>query len=112
MLDVLEGQVLRRIFVPVYDDGRRRMRTNKELTVLYHDSVIRLQRLRWYGHLQRMSDERLMRVFQFQPYSSRPRGRPRNRWADAVRVAMGSTGTPPNFDRQEWERLVKDARDH
>ncbi|KAL1124787.1 hypothetical protein AAG570_001408 [Ranatra chinensis] len=117
MLDDFERKVLRRIFGLVNDDGRWRMRTNEELRLFYQDvslsTFIRLQRLRWYVDLERISDDRLaMRLFQNQPHGSRPRGRPRNRWADAVRADMGSAGIPPDFDGQEGKRLVKEARDH
>ncbi|KAL1139959.1 hypothetical protein AAG570_006936 [Ranatra chinensis] len=64
------------------------------------------------GHLPRISDDRFaMRVFQVQPHGSRPRGRTRNRWADAARADMGSAGITTKFDRQEWKRPAKEARD-
>ncbi len=56
MLDMFERKVLRRIFGPVNEGGRWRMRRNEELRALYQEAslstFVRLQRLRWYGHLE------------------------------------------------------------
>ena len=47
---------------------------------------IRLHRLRWFGHVQKMEENRIpKRVFYMNLETTRPRGRPRNRWLDEVR---------------------------
>ena len=47
---------------------------------------IRLHRLRWFGHVQRMEENRIpKRVLYMNLETTRPRGRPRNRWLDEVR---------------------------
>ena len=48
--------------------------------------TIRLHRLRWFGHVQRMEENRIpKRVLYMNLETARPRGRPRNRWLDEVR---------------------------
>ena len=45
--------------------------------------TIRLNRLRWFGHGQRMEENRIpKRVLYMNLETTRPRGRPRNRWLD------------------------------
>ena len=48
--------------------------------------TIRLNRLRWFGHVQRMEGNRIPeRVLYMNLGTTRLRGRPRNRWQDDVR---------------------------
>jgi hypothetical protein len=48
--------------------------------------TIRLNRLRWFGHVQRMEENRIpKRVLYMNLGTTRLRGRPRNRWQDGVR---------------------------
>jgi hypothetical protein len=53
---------LRKLFGPVIEDDQWRLRTNVELEKLYKyvniGTFIKLQRLRWMGHLQGMDDAR------------------------------------------------------
>ena len=56
---------------------------------LYKDvdiiSFIRLSRLRWIGHVNRMGKERkVYNIFYNQPQGTRVRGRPKIRWMDCV----------------------------
>jgi hypothetical protein len=45
-----------------------------------------LNRLRWFGHVQRMEEKRIpKRVLYMNLGTTRLRGRPRNRWQDEVR---------------------------
>ena len=48
--------------------------------------TVRLNRLRWFGHAQRMEENRIpKRVLYMNLEATRLRGRPRNRWQDEVR---------------------------
>jgi hypothetical protein len=54
----------------------------KKLTIT---ETIRLHRLRWFGHVQRMEGNRIPKtVLYMNLESTRPRGRPRNRWQEEV----------------------------
>jgi hypothetical protein len=84
--------VYRRILGPVYDNGKENWRilTNKEFYAILKKPTItekiRLHRLRWFGHVQRMEEDRIpKRVLYMNLETTRPRGRPRNRWQDEVR---------------------------
>jgi len=65
-LMVFERKVLRRIFGPTKErDGTWRIKTNNELDELIrHKNIInyiKAQRLSWFGHLHRMSEERMVK---------------------------------------------------
>ena len=48
--------------------------------------TIRLNKLRWFGHVQRMEENRIPRKVLYMSLETiRLRGRPRNRWQDEVR---------------------------
>ena len=65
-LMVFERKVLRKIFVPTRD-GTWRIKTHDELDELIrHKNIInhiKAQRLSWFGHLQRMPEERMVRKY-------------------------------------------------
>jgi len=77
---------------PVYDNekGNWKILTKKEIyasvkkpTII---ETIRLNRLRWFGHVQRMEESRIpKRVLYMNLGTTRLRSRPRNRWQDEVR---------------------------
>jgi len=51
--------------------------------------IIERKRLRWYGHVKRMQDERLPKlIMEWVPGERRKRGRPRKTWMEGVRAAM------------------------
>jgi hypothetical protein len=72
-LMIFERKVLRRIFGPTKGrDGTWRIKTNDELDELItHKNIInhiKAQRLSWFGHLQRMPEERkVKRVYKWKP---------------------------------------------
>jgi hypothetical protein len=91
-LNVFERKVYRRILGPVYDSEKQNCRilTNKEIYVSVKKptilETIRLNRLGWFGHVQRMEDNRIpKRVLCMNLGTTRLIGRPRNRWQDKVR---------------------------
>jgi hypothetical protein len=48
--------------------------------------TIRLNRLRWFGHVQRMEENRIpKRALYMNLETARLRGRPRNRWQNEVK---------------------------
>ena len=56
------------------------------------------------------------RVLYMNLKTTRPRGRPRNRWLDEVmedgRTIGGEEWQEKVYDREEWKSLLRMARDH
>jgi len=48
--------------------------------------------------------------------TTRPRGRPRNRWQDEVRedgsIVGGEEWQEKAYDREEWKKLLRTAKNH
>jgi hypothetical protein len=62
-MNIFERKVYRRILGPVYDNEKENWRilTNKEIYAPTITETIRLNRLRWFGHVQRMEENRIPR---------------------------------------------------
>jgi hypothetical protein len=64
-LNIFERKVYRRILGPVYDNetGNWRILTNKEIYAIVKNhtitETITLHRLCWFGHVQRMGENRI-----------------------------------------------------
>ena len=81
----------------------------------YNVHTIRLNRLRWSGHVQRMEENRIpKRVLYMNLGTTRLRGRPRNRWQDEVREdgrTVGGEGWQEKVHNgEEWKKLLRTAR--
>jgi len=86
-----QRKVYRRILGPVYDNEKENWRilTNKEFyasvkkpTIL---EIIRLNRLHWFGHVQRTEENRILKRVLYMNLGTRLRRRPQNRWRDEMR---------------------------
>jgi hypothetical protein len=122
-LNIFERKVYRRILGPVYENEKENcwVLTNKEIyasvkkpTII---ETIRLNRLRWFGHVQRMEENRIpKRVLYMNLGTTRLRGRPRNGWQDEVRedgrIAGGEEWQEKVHNREEWKKLLRTARNH
>ena len=108
---------------PVYDKETEcwRILTNKDIyTVVKKPNVaeaIRLNILRWFGHVERMEENRIPRkVLSMNLETRRLRGRPRNRWQDEVRkdgrLAGGIRWRERVHNREKWKKLPRTARNH
>jgi len=78
--------VYRRILGPVYDNKKENWRilTYKEIYAIVKKPTItekiRFNRLRWFGHVQRMKENRIpKKVLHMNLETTRLRGKPRNR---------------------------------
>jgi hypothetical protein len=120
-LNIFERKVYRRILGPVYDNEKENWRilTNKEIYAILKKPTItetvRLHRLRWFGHVQRMEEGRIpKRVLYMNLETTRPRGRPGNRWQDEVRadgrMVGGEVWQEKVYNREEWKKLLGMAR--
>jgi hypothetical protein len=79
--------------------------------------IIRLNRLRWFGHVQRVEEHRIpKKVLYVNLEATRLRGRPRNRWQDEVREdgrIVGGKGWKERVrNREERKKLLRTARSH
>jgi len=96
-LSSFERKILRRIYGPVIDGGRWRVRTNQELYQVCGENDIvklcKLSRMRRGGHVIRQDDDDLSRrVLLSEPGGKRPRRRPRLRWEDGVKEDAAKLG--------------------
>jgi hypothetical protein len=76
---------------------------------------VKAQRLSWFGHLHRMSEERMVKeVYKWKPMLRRPLGRPKNRWEDDIRNDMKKlkirNWTNCIQDRNNWKLYVEKAK--
>ncbi|KAG8239415.1 hypothetical protein J437_LFUL012751 [Ladona fulva] len=120
LLDSLERRMLRRIYGPVNSEGIWRIRWNHEISELYKEpkisTHIKLMRLWWAGHVQRMPETRVARkVFLESVGGKRPVGKPRARWEDNVskdtRDLLGIRNwREQSRDQDEWRRKIDKAK--
>ena len=107
-LRVFENRVLRKIFGPKRDKitGEWGKLHNEELTDLYSSPniiwVIKQRRMRWAEHVGCMGERRGgYRVLMGKPEGKGPFGRPRHRWEDNIKMAVGCGG-------MNWIDLAQD----
>ena len=111
----------RRILGPVCDNEKENWRilTNKEIYARVKKptmiETIRLNRLCWFGYVQRMEGNRIpKRVLYMNLGTTRLRGRPRNRWQDKVRydgrIVGGEGWQEKVHNTEEWKKLLGMAR--
>ncbi|XP_073848775.1 uncharacterized protein [Musca autumnalis] len=114
VLGVFERKILRKIYGPICVDGEYRRRMNHELYQLYKDmnivKRIEMQRLRWLGHIMRMSDdEPAKKAYEYMPHGGARRiGRPKLRWSKQVDEEMERRGIPKSQakNREEWRSFL------
>jgi hypothetical protein len=110
----------RKIFGPTKKkDGSWRIKTNIELEeLIQHRNIInydKSQRLSWFGHIKRKPETSKVRnIHKWQPYVTRPVGRPKQRWNDDVRNnlrKMKLQKWPEQIqDCLEWKKTVEKAK--
>jgi len=77
--------------------------------------TIRLNRLHWFGHVQRMEENRIpKKVLYMNLETTRLRGRPRNRWQGGVRedgrIISGKGWQVRLYNREELKKILRTAR--
>ena len=61
-----------------------------------------LNQLTWYGHVQRMAEERLPKIaLKWMPRQKRARGRPKKNWMERIKKAMDERS------RSQWPRGLR-----
>jgi hypothetical protein len=119
-LSVFERKILRKIFGPTKKkDGSWRIKTNIELDeLIQHRNIInyvKYRRLSWFGHIHRKPEISMVRnIHKWQPYVTRPVGRPKQRWNDDVRNDLRKMKllkwSEQVQDRLEWKKIVEKAK--
>jgi hypothetical protein len=78
---------------------------------------IRINRLRWFGHVQRMKKNRIpppLKVLSMNLEIKELRGRPKNRWQDEVRkdgrLVGGICWRERVQSREEWKKFLRTAK--
>jgi len=76
---------------------------------------IKAQRLSWFGHLHRMSEERMVKnVYKWKLMLTRSLGRPKTRWEGDIRNDMKElkikNWTSCIQDRNNWKLYVEKAK--
>ena len=103
---------------PVYDNEKEscRILTNKEFYKMLKKPAIgeriRINRLRWFGHVQRMEENRISKNVLNINLETRVRGRPRNRWQDEVRKDGRPAGGMGVEGKSSQQRGVEEAAEN
>jgi hypothetical protein len=93
--------------------------TNKEIYSIVEKPTmtekISLHRLRWFGHVKEMEENRIpKRVLYMNLESTRTIGRPRHRWHDDVRedgrIVGGEGQQEKVYKGEEWKKFQRTAR--
>ena len=119
-LSVFDRRILRKIFGPTRKkDESWKIKTNMELEkLIQHWNVInyvKAQRLSRFGHVHRKPETSIVRkIYKWQPYVTRPAGRPKHRWDDNVRNDLRRMKllkwSEQAQDRLEWKKVVEKAK--
>jgi hypothetical protein len=110
--------VYRRILGSVYDNEKENWRilANKEIYASVKKptkiETTRLNRLCWFGHVQRMEENRIpKRVLYMNLGRTRLRGRPRKVREDG-RIVGGEGWQKKVHNREDWKKFLTTARNH
>ena len=112
ILEKTEMRMLRRSIYVTLRNKVKSVDTRKELGVNSIQDKVSNLRLRWYGHMQRMEENNEVRsVVDTRVPGKRPRGRPRGRWVDYVRMDMQELRITPEDaqDRTFWKSRIRAA---
>jgi hypothetical protein len=121
LLRIFERKILRKMYGPVREGDTWRIRYNEELNSLIKGKdivkFIKVQRIRWLGHVKRMEVEAMpRRTMEGRLFIGRRKGRPRLRWTDDVvadlRAMKIKQWTEKAKDREQWRLVVKKAKVH
>jgi hypothetical protein len=112
--------MFRRIYGPKYENGEWRTRTNRELEEMSKgENIVRWikgQRISWLGHLERMEENRMPKIFTQELEVPRRRERPRKRWKEEVERDLQVLGVRRwrelATDRKKWQNIFRQAKAH
>jgi hypothetical protein len=92
-----EKKIIRRIYCPVRQGRKWRIRNNEEMdNIIRKKDIVRFvkaKRISWVGHVERMEKSRVTkRVTREKIYNRRQMGRPKVRWLDDVQEDLREMG--------------------
>ena len=77
---------------------------------------IERNQLRWFGHVNRMNDNRIARsVYNAKTQGKRPRGRPRRKWEEDIKEALKKRnlsfleGSRKCQNRKDWRKIYSET---
>ena len=103
----------------IWSHKRKGVKTNTQLEELIKQkkiiNYIKAQWLSWFGHMQRMPDNRTVKkIFQWKPLTKRSQGRHKYRWKDNIKqdicqmkIKNWIAGVQ---DRGKWKDVVEKAK--
>ena len=110
--------MLRSILGVRWDDFVRNIDLRKRLCQSPVSLELRCARLKWFGHVERIGDERqVRRIMKAEIEGRRPVGRHRTRWKDVIRRDLESNGlsveqAPSEArGRDRWNDIVRASCD-
>jgi hypothetical protein len=115
---VFERKIFRRIYGPKYENREWKSRTNRELEEMSKGvnivKWIKGQRISWLGHLERMEENRMTKIFTKELEATRRGGRPRKGWKEEVERDLQVLGVRRWRElatyRQKWQDIVRQAK--
>ena len=121
LLGVWERKMLRKIYGGEKQvNGTSKRRSDRELMELFEEpsiiAIVKRQRLRWLGHILRMSPNRVPRkIWDYELSIPRKRGRPKNTWKNEVlrdlKTSEINDWKTRAMDKSEWRRTIHEAMD-
>ena len=99
---------MRKMYRPVKEKELWRIPQNDELeAIIKGENIVRFikcQRIRWFGHVERMKDTSIPKKMYGKLYVTRRRGRPKMRWLDDVSMDLRKMGVKNWRDRAKTSR--------
>jgi len=106
---IFQRKIFTRIYGPKCEKGEWKSRTNRELEEMSKgDNIVKWikgQRISWFGHLERMEEDRMpKKIFTQELEGTRRKGRPRKRWKEEAERDLQVLGV------RRWRELVADRK--
>lgn len=115
-IQATEMKYLRRVRGVTKMDKMRNVDIRKDLEIQPILDYIEERQLQWWGHLQRMNEERpVKKVWKAKIVKNKKRGRPRKSWDNVITGILTKRGKNWNEakdltqNREEWKRFVKNT---
>jgi hypothetical protein len=121
LLRIFERKILRKIYGLIQEGDTWRIRNNEELNrVIKEEDIvkfIKVQRIRWLGHVKRMEVGAMPRnMMEGRLCTGRRKGRPHLRWMDDViadlKIMKIKQWTENTKDTEQWKLVVEEAKAH